>query len=157
MQRTRRLEARTEAPAATEALGAGIGACLRGGECIVIAGPLGAGKTTLVRGLCRGLGVPDEVTSPTFILYEAFSGRFPVLHLDLYRLEHDNELEELGVFDPAGDDIVVLAEWGDRSDALLSQSDALVTLSPRGGSVRDITVDCTAAVAAALEEMPAWR
>jgi len=156
MERSQHLETVTAAPADTESLGEAMGERLCGGEVIVIAGPLGAGKTTLVRGLCRGLEVPDEVVSPTFILYEAFAGRVPVVHLDLYRLEHERELEELGVFDPAGENTVVLAEWGDRSQALEAQCDALVTLEARGDTERRITVACTPAVASALEGMDAW-
>ena len=156
MERSQRLETTTPSTADTERLGAAIGERLEGGECVVIAGPLGAGKTTLVRGLCRGLDVPDDILSPTFILYEAFAGRVPVVHLDLYRLEHERELEELGVFDPAGENTVVLAEWGDRSEALESQCDALVTLEAQGAQERRITVACTPAVAALLEGLDAW-
>ena len=156
MERSELLETVTASPVETERLGAAIGERLCGGECIVIAGPLGAGKTTLVRGLCRGLEVPDEVVSPTFILYEAFAGRMPVVHLDLYRLEHERELEDLGVFDPAGENTVVLAEWGDRSEALESQCDAFVTLATRGESERRIAIACTPQVAALLEGMEAW-
>jgi len=156
MERSESLETVTASPAETERLGASIGQRLRGGECVVIAGPLGAGKTTLVRGLCRGLDVPDEVVSPTFILYEAFAGRMPVVHLDLYRLEHERELEDLGVFDPAGENTVILAEWGDRSEALESQCDALVTLAAQGDSDRRITIACTPQVATSLEGMEVW-
>jgi len=72
--------------AETEAVGAKIGAGLGAGDVVVVSGELGAGKTTLIRGACRALGVEGPVTSPTFTIGQRYSGRLPISHLDLYRL-----------------------------------------------------------------------
>ncbi|MGC1851196.1 MAG: tRNA (adenosine(37)-N6)-threonylcarbamoyltransferase complex ATPase subunit type 1 TsaE [Solirubrobacterales bacterium] len=72
--------------AETEAVGARIAARLSAGDVVVIEGDLGAGKTTLIRGACRALGVKEPVTSPTFTIGQRYSGRLPISHLDLYRL-----------------------------------------------------------------------
>ena len=72
--------------AETEAVGARIAARLAAGDVVVIEGGLGAGKTTLIRGACRALGVEEPVTSPTFTIGQRYSGRLPISHLDLYRL-----------------------------------------------------------------------
>ncbi len=129
---------RSKSEADTEAFGRGLGKSIRGGLCVSVIGPLGAGKTVLVRGICEGLDVEDDVLSPTFILCEEFSGRLTVLHLDLYRLEHEKEIEELGVFDRIGSDCVILAEWGDRSDYLLGRSDLVIKIEVGDDCIRDI-------------------
>ncbi len=74
----------------TQRLGRDVGLKIQSGQCIVLVGSLGAGKTVLARGLCRGLGVSEDVLSPTFILYEQFEGRLTVIHIDLYRLEPES-------------------------------------------------------------------
>jgi tRNA threonylcarbamoyladenosine biosynthesis protein TsaE len=83
-QRRRRFV--SESAAETEAVGAKIAAGLGPGDVVVVSGDLGAGKTTLIRGACRALGVEGPVTSPTFTIGQRYSGRLPVSHLDLYRL-----------------------------------------------------------------------
>ena len=138
------------------ALGRAVGERTGRGMCVILAGPLGAGKTTLVRGLCEGLGVDESVVSPTFILYEEFAGRRPVVHIDLYRLEHEREIEDLGVFEMIGGEAVILAEWGERSPALTADADMIVEISPAGESVRDFHVSCTAQCAADLAEVTQW-
>jgi tRNA threonylcarbamoyladenosine biosynthesis protein TsaE len=121
-------------------LGKVLGESISQGRCISLVGPLGAGKTVLARGICRGLGVEEEILSPTFVLCEEFAGKLPVLHVDLYRLEHERELEALGIFDRIGTECVVIVEWGDRSDRLTSAADMIVELRMRGESGRDVTV-----------------
>lgn len=147
--------ARTAGEAGTERLGAALGQRIRAGVCVTLVGPLGAGKTVLVRGLCRGLGVDEPVISPTFILLESFSGRLPVLHVDLYRLEHERELDEIGVFDALGTDTVVLAEWGDRSAHLHAASELEIRIEPGAGEERTITVRAVPSLAAGFEGI-AW-
>jgi tRNA threonylcarbamoyladenosine biosynthesis protein TsaE len=115
--------------AATHRIGKTFGEKLAGGICVCLVGPLGAGKTHFVKGVCEGLDITDEVISPTFILYEEFHGRFPVVHIDLYRLEHESELDDLGVFDLIGSDTILLAEWGDRSPQLMEDADIVVTIA----------------------------
>ena len=106
---------------ATRRLGAALAVVLCPGDLIVLEGDLGAGKTFLVRGIARGLGVPAKkaITSPTFTLIHELEARHPLLHADLYRLGDPDELVELGIMERIGGDAVVLVEWGDRfRDAL---------------------------------------
>jgi tRNA threonylcarbamoyladenosine biosynthesis protein TsaE len=130
----------TRSEAATEQLGASIGLRTTEGLWVSLVGSLGSGKSVLVRGICRGLGVQEEVLSPTFILFEEYPGRLPVVHLDLYRLEHEREIEDLGVFDRLGDGSVVLVEWGDRSARITEASDVLVEMEMTGPLGRRIVV-----------------
>lgn len=151
------LSVHTDGAAATERFGEWLGARLPAGCCVVISGPLGAGKTTLVRGVCRGLDVTDEVTSPTFILCEVFAGRHQVAHVDLYRLEHESEIEALGVFDMVGN-TVILAEWGERSPGLLDEADVVITLAAGAEDARTITLDCRgSALAGELTGVESWK
>jgi tRNA threonylcarbamoyladenosine biosynthesis protein TsaE len=101
--------------AGMEALGAAIGAKLRPGDAVCLYGPLGAGKSTLARGLIRSLTTPNEdVPSPTFTLVQLYAGAdFPVAHFDLYRLKSAEEAYELGL-DNALDDGAALIEWPQR-------------------------------------------
>ena len=83
---------------------------------VTISGELGAGKTTLVQAICRGYGVTEDVTSPTFALVHRYAApRSPVYHLDLYRLESPDELRNIGWDDLIGEDAIVLIEWPERA------------------------------------------
>ena len=90
---------------------------LKGGETILLEGDLGAGKTTFTKGLAKALGVTEEVTSPTFTLMNVYeSGRLPLCHLDMYRLESADEVEELGLLDTAPENAVKVIEWNKFTD-----------------------------------------
>lgn len=154
MQRVIACTAHTASAAETARFGAALGERVRAGTCVSLVGPLGAGKTVLAGGLCRGLGVAEPVVSPTFILLESFAGRLPVLHVDLYRLEHERELEEIGVFDALGGDAVVLAEWGDRSPHLDEAAAVEIRIEPGPGDERTITVRADPALAADFAGLP---
>jgi tRNA threonylcarbamoyladenosine biosynthesis protein TsaE len=87
---------------------------------ITLAGDLGAGKTTLVRAICGGFGVRDEVTSPTFAIVHAYDApKSPVYHVDLYRLDGPRDLQNIGWDDLLQSDALLLVEWPDRAGALL--------------------------------------
>lgn len=126
--------------AGTERFGIELGLRIGQATCVSLVGPLGSGKSVIARGICSGLGVKDPVISPTFILYQEYQGRLPVIHCDLYRLEHERELEELGVFDRVGLDAVVLVEWGDRSPGIHDRADIVVQLAVTDGTGRRIDV-----------------
>lgn len=108
-------------PAATEALGARIAAALRPGDVVALFGDLGAGKTTLSRGVLHGLGFRGEVASPTFPIvqtYDAPDVRIPLWHVDLYRIEDPDELDELGLDDARAYAALVI-EWPERLGSML--------------------------------------
>jgi tRNA threonylcarbamoyladenosine biosynthesis protein TsaE len=116
----------TRSAADTEALARALAGVLEPGDVIVLTGELGAGKTTFVRGLAGGLGVTEPVVSPTFTLAREYRGRLPILHVDLYRLDRVQEVIDLGLEDLAGDDAVIVVEWGDVASAYLPGEDRLV-------------------------------
>jgi tRNA threonylcarbamoyladenosine biosynthesis protein TsaE len=103
-------------PAETEAEGERLGTTLQPGDLLLLAGPLGAGKTTFVRGLARGVGSTAHVASPTFQLVRVYPGRIALAHVDLYRLEAPTELRDLGL-EELLDEGAVVVEWGDRLEA----------------------------------------
>ncbi len=103
--------------AATDRLGRQLGALVRPGDVIALEGPLGAGKTSLARGLLAALGLAEEAPSPSFAIVQPYAPpetRLPVLHVDLYRIERADELEELGL-DEALADSVLIVEWPGRA------------------------------------------
>jgi len=107
----------TRSVAGTLAVGRALAQRLSPGDCLAITGPLGAGKTILIRGIAAGLGLEDErlVSSPTFVLVKEYPARVPIYHFDLYRLQAPQvELTELGIEEMLADG-VVLIEWADRA------------------------------------------
>lgn len=100
----------------TVRLGARFAQQLSAGDVVLIRGDLGVGKTTFVRGLVRGLGAEDHVSSPTFVLVHEYSGNVPVAHIDLYRLAGGSDVETIGLEDYLDGRRVVLVEWPDRTD-----------------------------------------
>ncbi len=102
--------------AATEAFGRRLGAALFPGAVVALIGPLGAGKTHLVRAVAEGLGVPDPrvVSSPTFVLIQEYDGRMPIYHFDAYRLPGEAAFDDLGAHEYFAGGGVCLVEWADR-------------------------------------------
>lgn len=121
----------------TEAFGARLAAELAAGDLVVLAGPLGAGKTVLVRGIAAGLGVRGPVTSPTFVIARVHPGpRVPLVHVDAYRLGSD--LGEIDALDLDTDlaDAVVVVEWGEGKVEQLSERHLLVRLQRHDDDTR---------------------
>ena len=110
----------TNSPEETEALGARLARALEPGAVVAFTGDLGAGKTAFTRGLARGLGVTDRVTSPTFtIVNEYLGGRLPLFHFDMYRLASSDELFDIGWEDYLARGGVCAVEWSENvADAL---------------------------------------
>jgi tRNA threonylcarbamoyladenosine biosynthesis protein TsaE len=139
----------------TEALGARLGRALAPGDCVAFVGELGAGKTQLVRGACRGARVPaSEVSSPSFAIVATYGGRIPVHHADLYRIGDVDELYATGFFDLVGGAGAILVEWADRVPGCLPEERLTVTLrhDPRLPDVRRIELDGVGARHAALAD-----
>jgi tRNA threonylcarbamoyladenosine biosynthesis protein TsaE len=131
---------RTSSPAETEQVGARVAGALEPGDVVLVGGELGAGKTTLIRGACRALGVRQPVTSPTFTIGHRYRGRMTVSHLDLFRLE-GLEDEDPGLLDDyLTDDAVAFVEWPLAAEAPLEQVTLRVDLAHEGGDRRLITV-----------------
>jgi tRNA threonylcarbamoyladenosine biosynthesis protein TsaE len=132
----------TSSAAETEAVGARIAAGLGAGDVVVVRGELGAGKTTLIRGACRALGVEGPVTSPTFTIGQRYRGRLPVSHLDLYRLESIEGEDPALLEDYLRPDSVVFVEWPAVAESRLAPTAALdVSIGHAGRDSRTIEID----------------
>jgi tRNA threonylcarbamoyladenosine biosynthesis protein TsaE len=130
----------------TAAIGGDLADILKAGDAVTLSGPLGAGKTSLARGLLAALGLEDEAPSPSFALVIAYARpevRLPVWHVDLYRLEHPDELEELGLED-ARTDAALIIEWPERMGAGLPPDALRLALAPDGPG-RSLTWEAPAA------------
>ena len=111
---------RTKSVDDTRALAFEVASLSRPGDIILLAGDLGAGKTAFAQGFGRALGVVEPITSPTFTLVRTYEeGRFPLIHVDVYRLDHLQELVDLGITEIIDGDGVTLIEWGDAVAPLL--------------------------------------
>ena len=127
--------ARTSRSAAeTRRLGERIGRMLAPGDVLALCGELGAGKTQLARGLCRGAGVADgDVSSPTFAIVATYRGRIPVNHADLYRIGDEDELHATGFHDLVGRAGATIVEWADRFPGALPRERLEIRLAHRPG------------------------
>lgn len=115
MAKTQTLKSETQ----TLALGAHLAPFLEKGDCVILSGALGAGKTCLARGLIQSLaGEKENVPSPTFTLVQTYETTPPIWHIDLYRIDSTDEITELGILD-AFQDAALLIEWADKIVALL--------------------------------------
>ncbi len=113
----------SHSPQQTIKFGHRLGSQLKGGEVIALCGPLGSGKTQLIKGIVSGLGAEDaahEVTSPTFVLVNEYSGRLDIFHIDAYRINSISEFEQIGFDDYCYPDSIVLIEWADKIIEALS-------------------------------------
>ena len=131
----------TNSPAETEAVGEALGKRLQPGSVLAYRGDLGAGKTAFTRGLARGLGATEQVTSPTYtIVNEYLSGRLPLFHFDMYRLASADDLFDIGWEDYLERGGVCAVEWSENvADAM---EDALwVTIEKLGDDARRITLE----------------
>lgn len=127
---------------ATIELGRRLGQACRGGEIILMEGPLGAGKTCLAGGLAEGLGIAEPAVSPTYVIMRSYTGArgLTLHHLDFYRLGGDEDLDTVGLEDCLTEDAVVLIEWPSRCPAALEEYTLLLELEPVGESQRRLRV-----------------
>ncbi|UYY58777.1 tRNA (adenosine(37)-N6)-threonylcarbamoyltransferase complex ATPase subunit type 1 TsaE [Sphingomonas sp. S2-65] len=129
------------------ALGARLASLVRAGDVIALSGPLGAGKTSIARGLLAALGLEAEAPSPSFAIvqpYEPPEVRLPVLHVDLYRIEHPNEAEELGLEDARYDSLLIV-EWPERLGSEYWADALWLSVEPQPDGARRLTVRVPAA------------
>jgi tRNA threonylcarbamoyladenosine biosynthesis protein TsaE len=130
----------------TEALGARIAERLQPGDLVFLSGDLGSGKTTLIRGACRALGITGPVTSPTFTIGQRYEGgRMPVSHLDLYRLESLEDEDPALLDDYLGPDGVAFVEWPGAGESRLGRTALQLRLSHAGEDRRRIEVEWASA------------
>jgi tRNA threonylcarbamoyladenosine biosynthesis protein TsaE len=134
------IEIRTETADRTRGLGEAIAGLLRPRDTVVLTGDLGAGKTTLVQGIGRGLGVDDHVASPTFTLVREYSGRLDVAHVDVYRLDRVQDVVDLGLDELGGPDRVLIVEWGDTIEDLLPDDRLRVELTSSDDEIRGVRI-----------------
>lgn len=135
-----KLESRSAAE--TEALGARVAERLAPGDVVVISGEVGAGKTTLIRGACRALGVTEPVTSPTFTIGQRYGGgRVPVSHLDLYRLESLEGEDPALLDDYLGPDGVAFVEWPAAAAERLGRPALEIRLQHADGERRRVEIE----------------
>jgi tRNA threonylcarbamoyladenosine biosynthesis protein TsaE len=131
----------THSPEETERLGKALAALLQSGDIIAYRGDLGAGKTAFTRGLAKGLGCREQVTSPTYtIVNEYLSGRLPLFHFDMYRLASSDDLWSIGWEDYLDRGGVCAVEWSENVDDAMENA-LWVTLESLGGDDRRITLE----------------
>ena len=137
----------TQSGADTIDVGRKLAHLLKPPQLLLLRGDLGTGKTTLVKGIAQALDAaePDEVTSPTFTLVHEYAGSLkgkPVklLHLDLYRLDAERQLDSLGLEEMRTPDAIVLVEWGEKFKSIRKHADGEIAVTSTGGDARKITV-----------------
>jgi len=137
----------TKSPDDTRELAAAIAPLVQAGDTLLLAGDLGAGKTAFTQGLGRALGVAQHITSPTFVLMHSYEGTaFPLLHVDVYRVDRLQEVVDLGLEELIDDGAAAVIEWGDRAAPALppdylevriefgqGDDDRVFTVRPVGG------------------------
>lgn len=138
------LELELHSPAEMIALGAALGRVATAGDVFALNGPLGAGKTHLVKGLAQGLGVPPDepVVSPTFVLMREYTGRLKLVHLDAYRLGSGDELRAIGwdeLLESPG--VVVAIEWAERVADAIPPLAVRIELAHGGGDLRRAVIE----------------
>jgi tRNA threonylcarbamoyladenosine biosynthesis protein TsaE len=154
------VERTSRSAAETRRLGERLGRMLAPGDVVALLGDLGAGKTQLARGICRGAGVrDDDVSSPTFAIVATYRGRIPVNHADLYRIGDEDELHATGFQDLVGGPGATVVEWADRVPGALPVERLEIRLAEEGDrpSLRRIVVTGTGARHGALARALAPR
>ncbi len=126
------LVCKTSSPEETFAFGKQLSQVLQAGDVVCLAGNLGAGKTLIAQAIAAGLGINDEVTSPTFTVMNVYDGEVPIYHFDLYRLEHPAELEDIGFAEYAANSSagVAIIEWPDKFVEYLPEGYLWIEIKP---------------------------
>ncbi len=126
----------------TTKIGFSIGRLLRPGDVVGLYGELGAGKTTIIKGIAGALGIDArEITSASFTMISEYDTTPPFSHIDLYRIENENELSELGLWEYIGGDSISAIEWAEKAATMLPEEMIRVTLVYTGENTREITIE----------------
>lgn len=115
-------------------LGYKLGTLLQQGDVVCLTGDLGAGKTTLSKAIAKGLGVEEDVTSPTFTLLHEYSGRLPLYHFDVYRIQRIEEMEDLGYEEYFYGDGVCIIEWASKIEELIPEEHLWIHIAKGSGA-----------------------
>ncbi len=142
----------------TDALGAALARLLPDGTVVALQGPLGAGKTRLVRAIAVASGVPpDEIASPTFVLVRQYAGSRTLYHIDAYRLNDDDEFLALGPEEYFAAPCLVLIEWADRVERCLPRDRVEIRIDETGPTSRSMTIEaCGDRFGAVIASLEAW-
>lgn len=131
----------THSPEETIEFAKKVGSYLKGGDIIAYIGGLGAGKTTFTRGLAVGMGLPDEVISPTFAIVNEYRGKVNLYHFDMYRINGCDDLETTGFYDYLSDSNIIVIEWSERITEVLPKETIFITINTINEDTREIIVD----------------
>ncbi len=132
---------KTHSTEETVALGKKIGARLVPGDVIALQGTLGAGKTTITKGIALALGITEDITSPTFCLISEYGGAIPLYHMDVYRLDGAEDFINLGVDDMLYGQGVCLIEWSEKIMDELPKNTIILRLTPNSDESRTIEIE----------------
>jgi tRNA threonylcarbamoyladenosine biosynthesis protein TsaE len=130
----------SHSPEETRDIGARLGKLAEAGDIFLLIGELGTGKTCLTQGIARGLDIKDDALSPSFVIMRELYGRLPLYHIDLFRLERLEEIEELGLDDYLYGSGVCVVEWAERGLPLLTPEHLLIELSFRDDTQRNLNL-----------------
>mgnify|MGYP002856812114 CR=1 FL=1 len=122
-------------------LGEKIGSLLKKGDVIAMQGTLAAGKTTITKGIAKALGITETITSPTFCLISEYSGKMPLYHMDVYRLEGAEDFTNLGTDDMIYGNGVSIIEWSEKIMDELPKKTILLKITPGEGDERTISLE----------------
>lgn len=131
----------TKTPEETIALGYKIGLLLKKGDIIAMQGTLAAGKTTITKGIAQALDIKDTITSPTFCLISEYSGKMPLYHMDVYRLDGSEDFINLGTDDMLYGEGVSIIEWSEKIMSELPKKTIIMNITPKDDGSRIITLD----------------
>lgn len=126
----------TTSPEETQSIGETLGCLAEPGDLVLLSGELGAGKTCLVQGVGRGLGITEPVRSPTFVLATEHPGRLTLYHIDLYRLDDTLEVEDLGLDDYIEGDGLCVVEWAEKAMGVFPPEHLLIEIETLGSDKR---------------------
>ena len=132
---------RSDSPGRTRRIGFSLGHFAQAGDVFLLSGDLGAGKTCITQGIAKGLGVEGYVRSPTFVLLSIHSGRLPLYHVDIYRLDHVAEVQDLGLEEYLAGDGVSVIEWADKALEVFPKSCLRIMLDFNGEKERLIKLE----------------